>query len=198
MKEKDGNMRKVYVALFTCCITRAVSLDIMHYLSTASFLCCFQRFTAQWGTPKLVVSDNAKTFKATAQCLSKLNRSDEFSALLQNERIVWRFDLERSPWWGGFFERVVGTVKRCLCKGIMKAKLNEDELRTIRLEIENTVNSHPLTYMYEELDSEPLAPSHLIYGRRLQSLPDDTIMLTDEDSSYSTRYRYIINKINHF
>ena len=198
VKEKDGNMSKVYVALFTCCITRAVSLDIMHDLATVSFLRCFRRFTARWGTPKLVVSDNAKTFKATAQFLNKLNQSDEFSALLQNERIVWRFNLERSPWWGGFFERMVGTVKRCLRKVIMKAKLNEDELRTILLEIENTVNSRPLTYVYEELDSEPLTPSHLIFGRRLQSLPDDIIMLNDEDSSYSRRYRYLQNKINHF
>ena len=173
VKEKDGNMSKMYVAIFTCGITRAVSLDLMHDLSTVSFLRRFRRVTARWGTPKLVVSDNTKTFKATAQFLNKLNQRDEFLALLQNEHIVWKFNLERSPWpwWSGFFERMAGTVKRCLRKVIMKAKLNEDELRTILLEIENTVNSPPLTYVYEELDSEPLTPSHLIYGRRLQSLP---------------------------
>ena len=38
VKDKSGNMVKMYVALFSCCVTRAVSLDIVQDLSTESFL----------------------------------------------------------------------------------------------------------------------------------------------------------------
>ena len=37
-KLKDGTMEKCYVALFTCCVTRAVHLEITLDLSTEAFL----------------------------------------------------------------------------------------------------------------------------------------------------------------
>lgn len=33
MKDKSNEMRKVYVALFTCCVTRAVHLELVEDLS---------------------------------------------------------------------------------------------------------------------------------------------------------------------
>ena len=77
----------------------------------------------------------------------------------------WKFDLERSPWWGGCFERMVGCVKRCLRKVLGKAKLALDEIRT--LEIEGALNNRPITYIYDVVHIQPLTPSHLLYGRRL-------------------------------
>ena len=75
------------------------------------------------------------------------------------------------PLVGGFYGRVVGTVKRCLKKIIGKAKLNHDELNTVMIEVESVLNSRPITYLYEELETEPLTSSHLLYGRRLTTLP---------------------------
>ena len=66
---------------------------------------------------------------------------------------------------------MIGKVKRCVRKVIGRAKLSEDELRTILLEVGSTINTRPLTYLYEELDSEVLNPSHLLHGRRLYTLP---------------------------
>ena len=40
------------------------------------------------------------------------------------------FNIERAPWWGGFFERMVRMTKRCLKKMIGQAKLNYDEIVT--------------------------------------------------------------------
>ena len=73
---------------------------------------------------------------------------------------------------GGLFKRMVGTVKRCLKKVIEKARLDYSELQTILIEVESTVDSRPLIYVYDELESELLTPSHLLYGRRLAVLPD--------------------------
>ena len=60
-------------------------------------------------------------------------------------------------------------------------------LQTLIVEIEAVLNDRPLTYVPSEIsDPEPLTPSHLLYGRRIISLPYPVI---DEgeinDPSYS-------------
>ena len=42
---------------------------------------------------------------------------------------------------GGFFERFVGSVKRCLRKVVGNARLSRVELETILVEIEGTLNN---------------------------------------------------------
>ena len=79
--------------------------------------------------------------------------------------------MERAAWFGGLFERMIGTVKRCLKKVLGNAKLNYEELVTVLTEIECTLNTRPLTYQYDDL-VEALTPSHLLYGRKLSSLPE--------------------------
>ena len=193
------NMSKVYIALFTCAVTRAVHLELVQDMSVDVFLRSFRRFVSRRGSPTMVVSDNAKTFKLAAKLLGQLKIDDNFLSYLQGERIFWRFNLERSSWWGGFFERMVGTVKRCLKKVIGKARLDYDELQTILIEVESIVNSRPLTYVYDELESEPLTPSHLLYGRRLAVLPDKRDPEhVDRNVNFSKRYRYLVTKISHF
>ncbi|XP_046856074.1 uncharacterized protein LOC124449168 [Xenia sp. Carnegie-2017] len=131
-----------------------------------------RRFFARFGTPKLIVSDNAKTFKAAKKTLRDLFQCEEVDNCLSAKNIEWRFNLERAPWWGGFFERMIGLVKVCLRKVLGNAKLTFDELTTVLAEAEAKLNSRPLTYEYEEVNSEVLTPAHLVYGRRIVTLPD--------------------------
>ena len=39
----------------------------------------------------------------------------------------WTFNVERDPWWGGVFERLIRSVKRCLRKVVGRAKLTREE-----------------------------------------------------------------------
>ena len=197
---KEGNQtEKVYIALFTCNSTRAVHLDLVEDMSASTFLRCFRKFVARKGTPALVVSDNAKTFKASAKYLRKLYSDPQVRNYLDTNRIRWRFNLDRSPWWGGFFERLVGSVKRPLRKVLGNARLTHDELLTVLLEIESTLNSRPLTYEYDEIGGEMLTPSHLIFGFRLSSLPD-VIPSEEEESvpSANKRFHYLSKVRDHF
>lgn len=89
-----------------------------------------------------------------------------------DQRIRWTFNLEKAPWWGGFFERLIKSVKRCLYKILRNARVTSEELYTVLTEIEATLNSRPLTFVSTEDLDEPVTPSHLIYGRRIKSLPD--------------------------
>ena len=69
-------------------------------------------------TPALIVSDNAKTFKGAWKEIRTLFRHPEVRAELEKKGIEWRFNIARAPWWGGFFERMVKSVKQCLKKAI--------------------------------------------------------------------------------
>ena len=62
-------------ALFTCGTTRALHLELVPDLSTQPFLLCFKRFVNRCGIPSLVVTDNAKTFKAASKKLIALFKS---------------------------------------------------------------------------------------------------------------------------
>ena len=148
IKESNcSDLKKVYVLLFTCCSTRAVHLELATDLSADVFIRCLQRFTARRGIPAIIVSDNAKTFKSTAKILRKVFSCPSVKRFLAGRRIAWRFSVDRAPWWGGFFERMIQNVKRCLRKTLRNARLNYDELHTVLVEVKGTVNSRPLTYV---------------------------------------------------
>ncbi|GFW85048.1 integrase catalytic domain-containing protein [Trichonephila clavipes] len=138
---KDEN--KHYIVLFTCAVTRALHLELVNNLTTETFLLALRRF----------ISRRVKAFYAS-------------------HKIYWQFIIERAPWWGGFYERLIRTVKLALRKTVGRATLFRDELETLLIEIEGVLNSRPLTYIFSEFNEpEPLTPSHMILGRRVNSLP---------------------------
>ena len=104
---------KVYIALFSCCVTRAIHLELVRDLSAETFLCCCRRFVTRRGVPSLIVSDNANTFKESEKAIRRLFNQPKVKSEMQTKRVTWQFNLERAPWWGGFFERMVRSMKRC-------------------------------------------------------------------------------------
>ena len=101
---------------------------------------------------------------------------------MESNRLIWKFNLARTPWWGGFFERMVALVKGCLRKVLGTAKLNKEELLTTLVEVHGTLNSRPLTYVYEdEMNVDLLTPAHLMFGRRYTSIRDERILHTIND-----------------
>ena len=66
-------------------------------------------------------------------------------------QIQWKFIVEKAPWWGGFWERMVGITKRCLKKTIGRSTLTFEDLLTVFVEIEGTINNRPLTYLYDDI-----------------------------------------------
>ena len=144
VKER-GEMSKCYITVFSCCITRGIHLELAPDLNTSTFLNCFRRFASRRGTPSLIITDDAKTFKAADKFLGKLYEDEKVREFISRNRIQWRYILAKSPWVGGFYERMIGTVKRCLRKVLGNARLAYDELQTILVEIEATLNSRPIT-----------------------------------------------------
>ena len=204
--DKATNSKKVWICLFTCLLTRAVHLDVVTDMSTHSFLRCLKRFASRRGLPRKFVSDNGKTFKAASKYIKAVFEDHTVKEQLAGMGCEWTFNVERAPWWGGAFERLIQSTKRCLRKLIARAHLSFDELLTTITEIEAVLNSRPLSYVSGEDIDEPLTPSHLLVGRRILSLPDHIGYLCDlDDEEFTTdsvqltrRVRHLNNTLNHF
>ena len=176
---------KYYFCIFTCATTRAVHLELARDMTAETFLHLLRRFIARRSLPSLIISDNGKYFSANALFLKKLQEEPLVREFLQDRSIDWKFIPPRSPWMGGFYERLVGVVKRTLKLSLFRRHVTEDELHTLLAEVEQKVNNRPLTYIEDDINNPvPLTPAHLIYGRRLESFPS-VITCDTEDPSYA-------------
>lgn len=176
---------KVYICLFTCATTRAVHLEVATDMSAETFIKLFRRFAARRACPRLMISDNATNFVAGAAYISKIFDQPEVQQMLNQRRCRWRYIPPKSPWHGGFYERMIGIVKRCLRKTLHRQRIDLEEFRTVVTEIENRVNNRPLTYVTDDLDNlEVLSPSHLLHGRRLEPVPPMNDKEIIEDPTY--------------
>ena len=159
---KSGELFKAYIIVFTCATTRCTHLQLVIDFTTETLILAIKRFISRRGEPYFFISDNFKTFisKGLKRFLLKVD-------------ISWKYILEKSPWWGGFYERIIGIIKNCLKKVIWKSCLRYYEVETVLVEIEHTLNSRPLTYMSEENYAESITPHHLLYGRDINRKNSD-------------------------
>lgn len=194
---KQSEKPKVWLCLYTCCVTRAVHLDLVPDLNTLTFIRSFKRFTARRGIPAKMVSDNAKTFKSASKIIQRIFDDPEVNRHFADLRVEWTFNLEKAPWWGGIFERMIKSAKRCLKKSIGKACLSYDELLTLVTEVEAVLNSRPLSYISMDDLEEPLTPSHLVVGFRVLSLPDPNLY-ADDDPDYNETADDLSRRMKHY
>ena len=153
----DAPRKKFYVLLFTCAVVRAVHFELVDSMSCADTMLALRRFAARRGLPSVLYSDNARGFVKSQGELMK-----HFGHLSPE----WKFIVPRSPWWGGWWERLVRSMKSALKKSVGTQCLSRTELETTLHECEAFINSRPLTFVGDDLDSkDPLTPSHFLIGR---------------------------------
>ena len=170
--QEHNQESKVYICLYTCANTRAIHLEVVTDLSVDMFLLSFRRFASRRSLPSIMVSDNASTYQSAAEELQQLFRSKELTHHLSKQGVQWRFIPKRAPWYGGWWERLIGLTKSTLKKVLGRARISLTTLQTLVAEVEAVLNDRPLTYVSSDItDLEPLTPSHLLYGRRISSLP---------------------------
>ena len=181
---------KCYIALFTCAVTRAVYLKLCRSGTFDEFQRVFKEFVSRRGTPRLIVSDNAKTFISTAEWLKTLKIDQEFQNYLSKEGIEWKFNLSRAPWWGGFFERLIGIMKRALSKSIGRGYLSFHELEGVLYDVESFLNNRPLCYQGEDFEKPALTPNTFLIGNCPHSLEEDIDKL-DEHTDLTKRLTFL-------
>ena len=173
----------------------------MQDMSAEQFILALRWFISRRGTPSLIVSDDAKTFKRAEKSLQDLFKNKEVKQFLTLKRIRWQNILSKAPWHGGIYERLIKSVKHCLKKVLRSSKVTLDELHTLVVEVEGTLNNRPLTYLSAEEFDKALTPSHLICGLRLEQLPDLKVPDGNEElnpNALNKRQKYLSSLLRHW
>nr|XP_042907172.1 uncharacterized protein LOC107438580 [Parasteatoda tepidariorum] len=179
--------QKSWIVIYTCAVFRAIHLELTTSLSTESFLQTFRRYVARRGRPAIVYSDNGTNLVGANNLLKKIN----WDAVVKNSavnKINWKFIPPSAPWWGGFWERLIGILKRILRKVLGRTSLNFEELNTVLCDCESIINGRPLTYVSEDIsDLVPLTPSMFLQEVREVGLPDLDLL---DSKSLNKRFAY--------
>ncbi|XP_073954216.1 uncharacterized protein [Choristoneura fumiferana] len=159
---------KRYGVLFTCLTVRAIHLETVATLTSDSLIMAVRRMAARRGWPQHIYSDNGTNLRgADAELKRSVQELDK--EILQNEVMNhgtnWTFIPAASPHWAGAWERLIRNVKSSL-KIILKERAPKEEtFNTLLAEVENIVNSRPLTHVSVDPKSqETLTPNHFLLG----------------------------------
>jgi hypothetical protein len=116
-------------------------------MTTVRFLMALQRFVGRRGLPHTIYTDNAQTFHATNRELAELwthLTAVHTHQYLAHHGVSWKFIPPRAAWWGGWWESMVGTTKRCVRKVLGRPQTDEEGLNIILISIEAALNSRTL------------------------------------------------------
>ena len=182
--------KKVWIVLFTCAATRAVHLETVDSMSADTFLAALHRFTARRGMPTNIYSDNTKQFIRAEKELQQLHQiasSDKVIDETAQHNINWHYNPPLSPHFGGMWERLVKSVKIPLKKVLKTALVTEMELYTLLCQIEQIINSRPLTAIRDDVGIVALTPAMILIGRNYQNYPEAP---PPRDNEIIKRWRY--------
>lgn len=150
------------------------------------------------GLAKIIISDNAKTFKKASKELESIWNYVDLNLLqnkVQSKGIEWRFITEKAPWMGGFYEHLNRSIKSAFRKNIGRNILSESTFVNILLKIEQPLNSRPLSAVKGGVnDPTPITPAHLISGRELDIIPEINQEENISDINKQLKFRQTIHK----
>ncbi|XP_035218257.1 uncharacterized protein LOC118191569 [Stegodyphus dumicola] len=157
---------------------------------TDEFLQAFHRFSARRGKPSIIYTDNGTNFVGACNALASID-FNEIAKKGANERIIWKFIPPGAPWWGGWWERLIGMMKRILRKVLGRACLSYEEMYTVLCNCEAILNDRPLTVVSAYSSLTSITPGNFLREIQNYSVP---IVKHDFNSSfYKRRLRYIQN-----
>ncbi|GBN89459.1 hypothetical protein AVEN_97323-1, partial [Araneus ventricosus] len=130
-----GN-QKSWIVIYTCAVFRAIHLELTTSLTTESFLQSFRRYVARRGRPSVVYSDNGTNLVGANNLIKRINWETVAKYSTVN-KIDWKFIPPFAPWWGGFWECLIGMVKRIIRKVLGQTSLNFEELNTVLCDCES-------------------------------------------------------------
>ncbi|KRX50212.1 hypothetical protein T05_7367 [Trichinella murrelli] len=99
-RARNPSTNKTYISVFTCMVTRAVHLEIVREQTASCFLNALRRFISRRGRPRVIQSDNFRSFKLANEFLRRLFQSAEWNKVQSklNEERTERFLNKRLLW----------------------------------------------------------------------------------------------------
>ena len=156
-------------------VRRAAHFASCPDLNTDTFLNALRRFASRMCQPKLIRSDNGKTFVGAKEELKRWVRS------LDNQRIaselliknsVCKFNPPYGAHCGGAWERLIQIAKRVILIILGSKRLTLDVFHTIMVETESMLNSRLLTHVADVPNNEePITTNRFLLQRPYNSMP---------------------------
>ncbi|XP_033228963.1 uncharacterized protein LOC117180578 [Belonocnema kinseyi] len=130
---------KAWICIFTFAVFRAVHFETLKSLDVASFLMALRRHIARRGRPSIIFSDNGTNFVGLSNELERVDL-EKVTGDENLQGIEWKFNPPSTPWWEGFWERLIGILKRLLRRTLKKSCLDYVEMLTVLLDCEAIIN----------------------------------------------------------
>lgn len=163
---------KRYKVLFTCMLCRAMHIETANTLDTDSYINALRRFLAERGPVRQIRSDcGTNSVGARRELADALNEMDQerIRSHLLKEKCDWidmKMNVPAASNMGGCWESQIRTVRNVLAALIEESgtHLDDESFCTLMKEVQNIVNSRPLTVnnMASPEFPEPLTPNHLL------------------------------------
>ena len=154
VKNENGNNVKMYMLIFTCLNIRSIYIELIPDMSSHSFILTLLRFTNIYGIPSYIYNDNARSFISGCNLVEEAFACSEFSENFQIYNIKHIRIPIYSTWVGSTWERLIRVVKSCLYKTVGRSRIKYFDLITIISDIQNAINSRPLTYRNSDSNLE--------------------------------------------
>ncbi|XP_065085173.1 uncharacterized protein LOC135707298 [Ochlerotatus camptorhynchus] len=166
---------KRWGVIVTCLTIRAIHLELAATLNTSSCILALRNCFARRGTPVEIRSDRGTNFvgadKELKEALAALDQN-RFMAEFTTPRTTWCFNPPAAPHMGGCWERLIRSVKKVLSQVKPQRVPTEEILRSYLIEVENIINSRPLTQVpVDDYSSPALTPNHFLLGSSDGSKP---------------------------
>lgn len=159
---------KRYGVIFNCLSSRAVHLEIAHFLTRDSFIHALRRLVCRRGNVKSLLSDNGTNFiganKELKDSINQWNRVKIYNWCLQMD-IKWTFNVPNASHYGGLYERQIRSIRKTLNSILLEQpiKLHDENLLTLMCEVEAILNNRPISPLSDDPDDmEALTPNHLL------------------------------------
>ena len=153
---------KMYLLIFTCLNIRSVHIELLPSMSCEDFLQAFIRFCNKYTIPKVVYSDNASVFIKGLGILSEFHTDNIFREYCLNNNIKHVTIPLYSAWVGATWERLIRTIKASIQKIVGRKRMEYFSFLTIISEIEQAVNSRPLTYRSNDDLLDVISPNSFL------------------------------------
>ena len=168
MKVKHGGRghAKRWILLLTCTATRAVMLFPLHNITTQAFLIAMSKFQALYPGLEQIICDNGTNFRGGETLTNALHDNfnlERVEGELALKNVKFSFNSPDSPHMGGFFERLVKSVKRILSFIMPSSELHYEAFDAALFRCAHILNSRPLQPCGSGInDLIPLCPQNFL------------------------------------
>ena len=165
---------KVWVVLFLCLNTKALSMELAPGYSTHDFLIAYSAYVSCRGIPSFIHSDKGSQLVSAQKDVSGETLNYDWSMITSStskQGTSWQFAPAGAQWRNGATEAFVKKFKRSFYHLYKDTRFNFSELNCAVKRIANILNDRPVsaqrgtTHNSADDFPQPLTPNMLITGR---------------------------------